>query len=433
MTPEEVMAIQRQLVAAGLLPPNNERGLSNIDGNYGPATQRAHQLYQQQQIKQQEASRVAQEQQRVLEQQRAQNEAAKIALEQKRAEQQQIDAERRRGREDFENSAIGQVYDAGKLIAPLGLGVWGGTKMAKGVEARQAAMAPSELSKMGRMGRFAPYLVQSGAYFLPEGLALRYLASDMDEGLKKDLTESIGTGLLAAGGGSLAKGGINSLTPPKEMTPRAEVTKSTPKRKYSTNTINDLDRDVAVLNNNNKQVDLYAEAKRLGLEPKKAMNKTQLSQLLLNSGKKLSAKMYRSLPWVAGGLAAGLTAADQASAADLEPLEQAGVGLGVGAGVGAGAYGLMKGGEKLAQKIGQYGLGRAALRAVPGGFGALAAYDTVNAWPLSTKQDMEAMAGITSQPMSPEEAGLADYLMKKQLQDQQIQSMTHGPNQIGHY
>ncbi len=199
------------------------------------------------------------------------------------------------------------------------------------------------------------------------------------------------------------------------------------------NAIDDIEKDTAALKGKNTKAQLFTEAKRLGLNPKNAMNKTQLSELLLNSGKKISSKVLSALPIAAGGFAAGLTAYDQADAAGFGDVEKAATGLGTGAAVGGGVYGLMEGGKRLANKLGQYGAGRAAMQAVPLGMAALAAKDGYDFMMQPKLGGFLEPQSQSSEITDPAQLEAINKIMQQANELQQRRSMTHGPNQLGQY
>lgn len=204
MGPEEIKALQQQLAARGLY-----RG--KIDGIMGADTAAAAQAMRQQDT---DAAKASAAQRQQEEQLRLQQEQVK--LQQAQQEQARIETERQRATEDYQRSPAGQAIETGKLIAPLGAGMALGHHQAKGIEARQSAMDPVRQASMGTGRRFAPYAARAGTYFIPEGLALReWVAPQIENKTARDLTKGVGTGLLAAGFGTLGEGAVRSLTPPK--------------------------------------------------------------------------------------------------------------------------------------------------------------------------------------------------------------------------
>lgn len=204
MGPEEIKALQQQLAARGLYK-------GRVDGIMGPDTAAAAQAMRQQD----EAKAAGEVAQRQQEQQlQLQQQQLKLQMEQQAT--QRSETERQRAEEDYQRSPVGQATEAGKLLAPLGAGMYLGHRQAQGIEARQTAMDPVRRASMGTGTRFAPYGARAMTYFIPEGLALReWVAPQIENKTARDITKGVGTGLLAAGLGTAGEGAVRALTPPK--------------------------------------------------------------------------------------------------------------------------------------------------------------------------------------------------------------------------
>jgi hypothetical protein len=204
MGPEEIKALQQQLAARGLY-----RG--KIDGIMGNDTLDAAKI-----MRQQDDQRAAAEAVQRQQDQQFQIQQQQLKLQQEQQATQRAETDRKGAEEAYQRSPTGQAVEAGKLIAPLGAGMALGHRQAQGIEARQSAMDPMRQASMGTGRRFAPYGARAMTYFIPEGLALReWVAPQLENKTARDVTKGLGTGLLAAGMGTIGEGAVKSLTPPK--------------------------------------------------------------------------------------------------------------------------------------------------------------------------------------------------------------------------
>jgi hypothetical protein len=336
-------------------------------------------------------------------------EQERLGAEQKSRE---ADAERRRAKEDFDNSAGGQAFQATKTVAPPLLGLYAGHKQAAGIEARQRGMPAATQATMSTARRFAPYAARS-MLFLPEGYYLRnHVAPDIESETGRDLVRAGGTGMMMAGGGLVGEGAKLSLTPqargggrvpaaPPSAPPAAPVSpgaqapaaspgpQGTPPAAPRPN----ADRLVAAaraagakgpltkataatyLETNLTAANRAAAAAELGIKPGRNFS-SRISTAVRNmaSTRGISSTL---LPIAAGAMAYDAVAGDaEASGADATTMRGRGA---LAGGVAAGtAYGGAKLAPYAANAISKSALGRVALRAVPPAAAALTAYDIGN-------------------------------------------------------